>query len=78
MGEHKNRHVIGRLVTPPAFPTVIRPEASDRAKHIPPENISADTIEASRRDIVVDAGLAIFICRASAARCAWERTSQTL
>src|SRR5712691_7540092 len=61
MGEHKDRRVIGRLVTPPPFPTVIRPGASNRAKHIPPENISADTSEALRRDIVVDAGLAIFI-----------------
>src|SRR6266498_1956490 len=61
MGEHKDWRVIRRLVTPPAFPTFIRPGASDRAKHIPPENISADTNEALRRYIVVDTGLAIFI-----------------
>src|SRR5712691_12137203 len=61
MGEHKNRRVIGRLVTPPAFPTFIQPGPTDRAKHIPPQNIGADTSEALRRDVVVDAGLAIFI-----------------
>src|SRR5258708_2984926 len=60
MGEHKNRRVIGRLVTPPAFPTVIRPGSSHGAEHIPAENISADSYEAPRRDIVVDAGLTIF------------------
>src|ERR1700686_1115924 len=61
MREHKNRRVIGRLVTPPAFPTFIRPRSAHRPKHIPPENINANSFKASRRDIVVVAGLAIFV-----------------
>src|SRR5260370_1417225 len=61
MGEHKDRRVIWRLVSPPAFPTLIRPRSAHGAKHIPPENISADPFEAPRCDIVVDAGLATFV-----------------
>src|SRR5712692_5325078 len=61
MGEHKNRRVIRRLISPPTFPIFVGPGPADRAKHIPPENISADSFEALRRDIVIDASLAIFI-----------------
>src|SRR6266404_4108442 len=61
MGEHKDRRVIRRLISPPAFPTFVRPRAAHRPEHIPPENIRADTSEALRRDIIVDAGLAAFI-----------------
>src|SRR5216684_3323479 len=61
MGEHKDRRVIGRLVTPPAFPTFIRPWSTHGAKHISAENIRADPFEALRRDIVVVAGVAISI-----------------
>src|SRR6266487_4739081 len=61
MREHKDRRVIGRLVTPPAFPTFIWPRPAHRTKHIAPENIGADPFEALRCRIVVDAGFAIFI-----------------
>src|SRR6266568_3328423 len=61
MREHKDRRVIRRLVAPPAFPTFIRPRPAHGAKHIPPENVSADPFKAPRRDVVVDAGLAILM-----------------
>src|SRR5260370_21555364 len=63
MREHKDRRVIGRLVTPPAFPLIrpFWPSPAHRTKHIPPENISANPFKALCGDIVVDAGLAILI-----------------
>jgi hypothetical protein len=61
MGEHKDRRVIRRLVSPPTSPTFIQPRPTDRSKHVAPENIRADLIEALRRDSVVDAGLTVFI-----------------
>jgi hypothetical protein len=61
MGEHKDRRVIWRIVTPPAFPTVVWPGASDGAKHIASENISADILKTPRGNVIVDTGLAIFI-----------------
>src|SRR6266446_7640984 len=61
MGEHKDRRVIRRVVTPPAFPTLLRPWSAHRAKHIPSKNISADILKTLCGNVVVDAGLAIFI-----------------
>jgi hypothetical protein len=60
MSQHEDRRVIRRLVTPPAFPAVIRPRASDGAEHVSTENPSADSAEAFRRNIVICARLAIF------------------
>src|SRR5437016_2937770 len=61
MGEHKDRRVIRRLISPPAFPTFIGPWSAHGAKHIPSENISADILKTPCGNVVVDAGLAIFI-----------------
>ena len=61
MSQHEDRRVIRRLVTPPAFPAVIRPRASDGAEHVPAENPGADPGEALRRDIVIDAGFSIWM-----------------
>src|ERR1700694_2316625 len=62
MREYKHRRVIRRLVTPPTLPLIrpFWPPASDRPKHIPPENVSADILKTPRGNVVVDAGLAIF------------------
>ncbi len=56
--EHEDRRVIGRLVAPPAFPLLVGPGAADRSEHVPAENPRADVVEALRRHVVVDAGLA--------------------
>src|SRR5882672_627744 len=61
MGEHKDRRVIWRLISPPTFPTLIGPWASDWAKHIAPENIGAYILKTPGGNVVFDAGLAIFI-----------------
>src|SRR5258706_7631037 len=60
MREHEHRRVIRRLISPPAFPTLVRPWSAHRTKHIPSENIGADILETARGDIVVDAILAVF------------------
>jgi hypothetical protein len=61
MSQHEDRRVIRRLVTPPAFPAVIQPWASDGAEHVSTENLGADPGEPLRRDVVIDACFAIFI-----------------
>src|SRR5258708_18853640 len=63
MGEHKDWRVIRRVVTPPAFPLIrpLRPIAAHRAKHIPPEDISADILKTPCRNVVIYAGLAVFL-----------------
>src|SRR5512144_1363219 len=42
MSQHEDRRVVRRLVTPPAFPGLIRPRAPDRAEHVTAENPGAD------------------------------------
>jgi hypothetical protein len=42
MGEHEDIGAIGRIMTPPAFPAVVRPFAPNRAEHVPPHDPGAD------------------------------------
>src|SRR3954466_12869071 len=58
MREHEGRHVIGRLVAPPALPAVIRPRAANGSEHVPPQNPRPDVVEATLGELVVDALLA--------------------
>src|SRR6266550_8683237 len=59
MREHKDRRVIRRLISPPAFPTFIRPRSTHWTKHIPPENICANILKALCGNVVVHTSLAI-------------------
>jgi len=56
--QHENRCVVGRLVSPPALPAVVRPRASDGTKHVAPENPGTDSLKALLDGPVVNAGLA--------------------
>src|SRR6266536_254822 len=60
MCDVENRGVIRRVVTPPAFPFVIRPCAANRPKHVASENPCSDSVESTFRKIVVHAGRARF------------------
>src|SRR5262249_52979302 len=53
------RHMIRRLVAPPALPALIRPRPAHRPEHVPSENPGADAGEAELGHLVVDAGLAV-------------------
>ena len=58
MGEHEHRTVIGRVVAPPAFPTLVRPVSPDGPEHVAAHDPGADIGKAARRKIVVDPGRA--------------------
>lgn len=58
MGENKNRHVVGRVVAPPAFPCVVEPGAADGAEHVAAEDPCADIFKATVDEVVVQAGFA--------------------
>src|SRR6266536_72786 len=60
MCDVENRGVIRRVVTPPAFPFVIRPCAANRPKHVASENPCSDSVESTFRKFVVHAGRALF------------------
>src|SRR6202000_2089826 len=45
MRQHKYRHVIGRVVAPPALPAFVAPIAADRPEHVAAEDPGADIFE---------------------------------
>src|SRR5947209_15055939 len=42
--EDKRRSVIGRIVSPPAFPTIVRPFAAHRSEHVPAKDEGTETV----------------------------------
>jgi hypothetical protein len=59
--QHEHVAMIGRLIAPPAFPTLVRPGAADRAKHVAPQNPGADILKAARGEIIVEPGRAVIL-----------------
>ncbi len=57
MSEHENRLMIHRVITPPTFPTLIRPGTADWPEHIPAHNPGTDIAETPRGKVVIDPGL---------------------
>src|SRR5580704_12760709 len=55
VGEDEDGSVVRRVVAPPPLPSVVGPMATNRPKHVPPENPSSDIGETARRKVVVDA-----------------------
>jgi hypothetical protein len=53
--EHEDGRVVWRGVAPPPHPRLIRPRATNRPEHIPPEYPGADACESARDEVVVDA-----------------------
>src|SRR5262249_29983836 len=47
--EHEDGNVIGRVVAPPAFPSLIRPGTTDGPEHVATQDPGADIGEAARR-----------------------------
>src|SRR5262249_15230016 len=55
MGEHEDGYVVGRVVAPPTFPTVVGPRAPHRTEHVAAHDPGAEVLEAARGEVVVDA-----------------------
>jgi hypothetical protein len=63
VGKHENGSVVRRVVTPPSFPGIVRPGSSYRPEHVAPQYPGSDIFEATRGEVVVDAGRAAFISK---------------
>jgi hypothetical protein len=59
--QHECRNMIGRFVTPPSFPGVVRPRTAHRSKHVPAENPGPDVVHASLCPFVIDTRSAAFM-----------------
>ena len=59
MSQDEDRHVIGWVVAPPAFPVQIGPRTANRSEHVPPENPCADILESPCGEVIVHPGRAI-------------------
>jgi len=56
--EHEHRGVVGRVLAPPAAPTLIGPGTTHGAEHVAPDDPRADVLEAASGEVVVDTGFA--------------------
>jgi hypothetical protein len=61
MSQDEYRSVIGGLIAPPAFPTLVRPRASDGTEHVPTKNPGAESGKAQLGNFIIDAGFAILL-----------------
>ena len=61
MGQDEHWNVIGRVVPPPALPVHVRPGATNRSEHVPPEDPGTNILDAPRSEIVIDPSLAAFL-----------------
>src|SRR5262249_24357067 len=59
--EHEHRCVIGRLIAPPALPTLIRPRPPHRTEHVASYDPGPDALEALLGECVVDSALAALL-----------------
>jgi len=61
VGEHENRSMVRRIVSPPSFPRIVWPGATDWSKHVSADDPGADIGEAACGKVVVDTrGAALF------------------
>src|SRR5204863_9798158 len=73
MRQDENRRVVRRLIAPPALPVLIRPRSTHGPEHVASHDPRADVLEALRRKIVVDAGLAIRVAMHLVPRARFEK-----
>src|SRR5690606_10345549 len=59
--EHEHRHVIGRVLAPPAAPGLVRPRPAHRSEHVPSHDPRADVLERLRGEVIVEAGRSAFL-----------------
>src|SRR5436305_9633178 len=58
MRQHKHGNVIRRFVAPPSLPRLVRPWATHRTKHVPPQNPRPDILKGALGHLIVDAATA--------------------
>ena len=54
MGQDESGNVIGRTVSPPAFPVQVGPGTANRSEHVSSENPRANIPEAPRSEVVIE------------------------
>src|SRR5882757_4416377 len=56
MRQHEYRHMVGRIVSPPALPGMVGPSAADRAEHVSPHDPGAQIFHRFPGEAIVDVG----------------------
>jgi len=60
MREYEGWRMIRWIVTPPAFPLIVRPFPSNRAEHVAPEDEGTETFHCSSGKSVIKASFTTF------------------
>src|ERR1700722_10658541 len=53
VGKHEHGDMVRRILSPPAFPVLIRPWPANRTEHIPAKNPRANILKSARREVIV-------------------------
>src|SRR5690606_25056238 len=61
MGQYEHGAVVGRILSPPSAPRLIRPVAADRTEHVAAHDPRAHALSEARCEVVIDAGTAPFL-----------------
>ena len=70
--QDEHRHVVRRILPPPATPRVIGPGPADRAEHVATHDIGADAYEIPRGEFVVHARRAALLLHHALEGARWE------
>src|SRR5512146_2748997 len=63
MREHEDRCVVGRALSPPAAPALVRPGSADGPEHVTSQDPRADILESLCGEVVVDPGFTAFLTK---------------
>jgi hypothetical protein len=74
VGQYEDRHVVDRVLTPPASPTLVWPGATDWPEHVASQYPGAHIVKAALGEVVVDTNVAALAAEELGLKCAsWER-----
>jgi hypothetical protein len=61
MRQDEHRHVVRRIVSPPAFPGMVGPPASHRAEHVSPHDPCTQVFHGPSGKLIVDVARSAFV-----------------
>src|SRR5262245_35026156 len=73
MRQDKNGNVIGRVVTPPPLPVLVRPRTADGSEHVSSEDPGSNILKATGSEVIVNPGRsAVLAEQGPLKRACWE------
>src|SRR4051812_16558831 len=78
MRQYESWRMIRRIVTPPAFPSIVRPFATHRSKHVATQDERAETFHCASGERVIKASFPAFFSQHLTKSPRWEKPLEDL